>query len=552
MFTTVLPVWGVALLLIVSCWSLGTWLLPERPPLVTLLAGWCGFLLLCAVPWVLGLSTHVVRPLFWMFFLAGLVLAVRQRTWANLVAAAVCATAMVALLGVPFLRFPGLLAYGAHGLDLWGYVITSDWLQGHSIRDLPVIGVSPMRFNWTWHVLATRERPLIYESLACLASSTGLTVTQAYFALPVTLLASLAAGLARTPGLFRLPHPSLAVPLAIVVAFHPLVVLPWVAGFFGGAVTALLCALALAGAVSAGTGRDRAEALALGVLMLVCCAGLYSLKFLYIALALGGVPAVLGLAAMAWRRDFRPLTSARPGRALLGIVAAAVLLAAALLVLGRDQKVDTGEPQTPLVAAGHVLGIFGGTSPYGWLGYALQTPFDRDPLQNPVGAIALVAGTALLFLVALTRWRRERDGRVPLAAALCAGALVWTAADEMIMEKTLSVFGFALIILLAAVSADLRHRWLGLLAAVLCCLPALRSAAEMQEIIYGPYITCTEANVADIRDGQDWRVLGYLHFREDRDGLDWSTHPRTFHSLTHFLPEEVRKRLIEQHHIRQP
>jgi hypothetical protein len=63
---------------------------------------------------------------------------------------------------------------------------------------------------------------------------------------------------------------------------------------------------------------------------------------------------------------------------------------------------------------------------------------------------------------------------------------------------------------------------------------------------------CTEENLADIQDGQDWRVLGYLHFREDRDGFDWPKNPRTYFAVTQFLPMPLRVRLAEKYHLAKP
>ncbi len=552
MFSTVLPVAAVALLLSMTCWSVGSALVSSESPLVGMLCGWCCFLLLCAIPWVAGLSAAAVRPGLWLFFAAGIVATVRGRRWREFLCAAVCTAAMTALLCAPFLRFPGLLAYGAHGLDMWGYVSTADWLQDHSIRTLPEIGFSPMRFNWTWHVLLTRERPLIYESLACLGSGTALIPTQAYLAYPVALLSSLAMALSREPRVFQLKHWSLALLPAIVLCFHPLIILPWIAGFFGGSITALFTALAFAGAVAAREGRERTEALALAALMLGFCAGLYSLKFLYVALLVGGVPLLAPGVALLLRHDFGPLRTARPGWLAVTTLAVFAALTVALVMLGRDQKVDTGLEQLPTTAAGHFLGIFGGSSPYYWLGYAPGGPFDRSAWHNPVGLAALLVMTTLFILVTRARWRADRDIRLPLLAILCAGLVAQTAGDELIMAKALAVFGFTLLIVLAAISTELRHRALGLTALVICCLPVLRTVREMKQFVYDPYITCTEENVADVRDGQDWRIMSYLHFQEERAGIDWARYPRSYYSLTQFLPIALKQQLAQKYHMPPP
>ena len=549
MSSTVLPVCGVALLLGISCWSIGGVIVSSPAPLVRLLGGWCVFLGVCMVPWITGLSAHAARPLLWAFFAAGIILAGRQRRWADLAAALACTTIIGALLLSPFFHLSGLLTYGVHGTDMWGYVITAEWLQDHSLRQFPEIGVSAMRFNWTWHVLAIRERPLVYESLACLGAATGLGPAQAYLAYPITLLATLAMGLAREPGIFRLKFWPLVVAPAVVLVFHPLVILPWVAGFFAGSIVGLFTAHAFASAARSGTETERREALVLAVLMLVFCAGLYSLKFLWVALALGGVPALATTAAALWRRDLSGLARLRSDRWLMGALAAIIVLVAALLLLGRDQEANTGKPQLPVAAAGHALGEFGGASPYVWLGYDPGSASDRNPLRNPIGLAALVITTTLFVLVCWARWRAGRDFRIPLLLALLAGLVLKTAGDELLMAKTLTVVGLAGLVMLAVVSVELRHTWLGILAAVICCLPAVRSAAEMQDVIYRPYIWCTEDNLPDIKDGQDWRILGYLFYREDRDGYAWAKNPRIFYSITQFLPPPMRQRLAEKYHV---
>jgi len=559
MFTTVLPVWGAALLLSVCCWSIGRWLVASKSPLVAMLCGWCVFLLLCTVPWIVGFSANWARPLFWLFFAGGLYLAFKQRRWADLGCAAVCTAVMTWLLCYPFIRFPGLLAYGAHGVDMWGYVITAEWLQHHSIRTLPEVGVDPMRFNWTWHVLSIQERPLNYESLACLSSATGLEIAKAYLLYPVVLLASLAMALAREPRMFGFKYWILAVVPALAVVFHPLFVQPWIAGYFGGSIVAGFTALALAGAVAAEEGT-RAESVGLAVLMLVLCAALYTMKYLYVGLVVGAVPLLLALVgvtlrfetrpfALTFRVEHRPVHYPRPGHLMTGLLLTIWAEAIAVVRLGQDLPANTGITQLPVTALGHFLGMFGGSSPYVWLGYDFSRDFDRQFFSNPVGADALVVMLSLFVLISWQRWRASRDVLVPLFVVLCVALVGQAYADELIMAKTLAIFGFTLLVMLAAASSNLRSWWLGLVAAVICCLPCIRSAAQMQEIIFGPYIVCTEDNVAQKMDGQDWRFLAYLHFREDTLGVDWKKYPETYSAVTHFLPDAVKERIAKKYHI---
>jgi hypothetical protein len=71
----------------------------------------------------------------------------------------------------------------------------------------------------------------------------------------------------------------------------------------------------------------------------------------------------------------------------------------------------------------------------------------------------------------------------------------------------------------------------------------------MREVIYGPYIVCTEDNVAQKMDGQDWRFLAFLHYREDLEKVDWTKYPETYSAVTHFLPDKDRERLNKKYRI---
>ena len=97
MFNLVLSVWGVALLLSLSCWSVGAALVRSQSPVVGMLCGWCLFLLLCSLPWMIGVPTHTLRPLFWVFFAAGLVLTFKNRRWPELACAGLCTAAISAM-----------------------------------------------------------------------------------------------------------------------------------------------------------------------------------------------------------------------------------------------------------------------------------------------------------------------------------------------------------------------------------------------------------------------------------------------------------------------
>lgn len=559
MYTTVLPVWGAALLLSLGCWGVGSLLVSSRKALVHLLAGWCVFLFLCAVAWVAGFSAHAMRPLFWIFFGLGLGAIGRGRRWPDVLLAAFCTGVLTFLLCAPSLFYPGLLAYGANGTDMWGYVCTAEWLQNHSIRDLPDVGHEAMRFNWVWQVLGTRERPMIYESLACLGSATGLSAIQAYDLYPVVLMASIAIGCSREPGVFGLKRWYFAVIPALFMVYHPALILHWIAGFFGGMIVGLFTALAFAAVVVAEEGPPRTEALIFGALMMVYCAGLYTGQLLILGLVVAGVPAAWSGMQIFRRAGWRGVVAGRPGWLLGVTTAVAIVLAADTLALSGDEfGKSPGGAEISRRVVGQFLGIFGGSNPYSWLEYMPLYWKDVDPLHNLGGSAAFVVMTVLFVLVAWRRWRTARDIRVPLLIGLCLGCLWQLGRDQHIMAKGMPVFGFAIIVMLAAVSGELRHWALGLLAAIICAMPFFRSAPSLWEMEHGPYITCTVENLRNLDDADYWRMVAYLYFCEDQDRgkavIDWSTekHQRTFFALTCYLPEPVRQQLSSKYHVPYP
>jgi hypothetical protein len=550
--STVFPVWGATFLVCLGCWGVGSRLVTSKVPLVAMLCGWCVFLILCSGAWVAGLSANALRPFFWLFYAAGIASIIRDRRWvdAGLVLAMTGAVTFALCRGL--YRDAEIYAFGAHGTDMWGYVGVAEWLYQHSTRELPDIGNTPMRFNWTWYVLHTRERPLIYELIACLGASTGINAAKAYIALPIALMATLAMAVARAAGTFGFKYRILAAVPAVVMVFHPLIILPWIAGFAAGSIVGLAVALAFAALVAAeDEGPARTEAVALAMLMMVFCGGLYSPQFMLVGVAIAGALAAVG-GILAWRRDgWRACLKWRPN-----VLTAAALLAGAWLMLATrllsgDEFIRSSgfvwrEPQV----WGQFLGIFGYSSPYSWLFYRPLLPSDLNPRMNPVGLGAAVVMVALFAVAAWHLWRARRDLRVPLVVAVCVAALLRVGGDERaVMAKAMPIFGFTLVILIAAISTKLRPRWLGLAAVVLCSMPAVRSFDELREMISTPYITCTDDNMRKLEDGEIWRTMACLFYLEDKEGFDWSAKPKTFFALTCYLPEPVQAKLAQKYHV---
>jgi hypothetical protein len=549
---TVLLFGGAAFGVSVACWGVGALLVSSKQPLVAMLAGWCVFLLLCTVPWFAGIPAVWVRPLFWIFFIVGIVAMVRRQRWADLIAALVCVVVVSLLLGWPYLIYDKVLGYGAHGTDMWGYINGAEWLQHHSIRNLPEPGVTPMRFNWIWYVFTTRERPLVYESLACLGVATGLSPLMAYVAYPVALMASLAMAMGRTPGVFGVKYWPLALLPGVLMVFHPLIVLHWIAGFASGSIVGLFVALAFAAIVVAESAAET-EALVLGLMMLVFCGGLYSPQFMLVGVVIAGAPIVVRCGFNVWSDGWRQFLRQRPGRLTTGVLLAAAVVAAGTVAFSGDQFMGRGAFRWSEETLAQLLGIFGGTSPYAWLYYRAMEPWDQHPFRNPVGIAALAVMVVLFGAVAWRRWQSNRDVRVPVLLGICLAGLLHVGGDERAtMAKAMPIFGVTLLILMAAISCELRPRWLAVMAMIVACMPSVRSRGELQEMLQHPYILCTEDNLNLSKDGENWMILAVLYFQEDSRGFDWTKNPRMFKSMTVFLSEPARQSLSQKHHVPMP
>jgi hypothetical protein len=460
---------------------------------------------------------------------------------------------LAALLGLPFLLHDHMLAYGAHGTDMWGYVGAAEWLQTHSIRELPVPGEAPMRFNWTWYVLTVRDRPLIYELLACFGAATGVSPLDAYMALPVALMASLAVGLARGGVDARVKPAVWWLGPAVVMAYHPLAVLHWVAGFASGTMVGLLVALALAALIVAEEGVAEAETVALAAFLFVACGGLYSPQFMLVGGALAAVLFGAKAAREIWRRGGRAWLKERPSRLMAGTLVAGLLLALGTVAQSGDEVMGGGSWRWSAEVLAQGLGAFGGTSPYAWLFFKEMEPWDQNPWANPVGLAALAVTLILLGVTSWRRWRATGDVRVPVVVGLCVAGLLRVGGDERAtMAKAMPIFGLAVPILVAAVARELRPRWLVVVATSVAVMPAVRSAAELREHTENPYILCTADNLRLSGDGQNWMIMARLYFEEDTRGFKWAEHPKMFRSMTVFLPAAVQRELEKKHGLPPP
>ena len=142
---------------------------------------------------------------------------------------------------------------------------------------------------------------------------------------------------------------------------------------------------------------------------------------------------------------------------------------------------------------------------------------------------------------------------MPVVIGLCVAGLLRVGADERAtMAKAMPIFGLTVPIIVAALAGELRPRWLAVVAAVVACMPAVRSAAELREHTENPYILCTADNLHLSGDGQNWMIMARLYFEEDTRGFKWADNPKMFRSMTVFLPEPVQRALERKHGLPPP
>jgi hypothetical protein len=395
-------------------------------------------------------------------------------------AALVCSGLVSLVFVTPYLLMPHLEAYGSFGTDMWGYVSTSEWVRHHSIHELPTPG-SPMRYNWVWCVLSIQERPLTYTALACYGSAAGITPIQAYVAFPAALMASLSMSLCLTPCVFGLSRFVYAIPFALLVSVHPLVLVHWIFQFFSGAIVSGCVCLSFAALLSTQKGRARMEALSLCLLILVFCSALYSREFLLVALFSAGLPGVVDLYGI-WRTSGLRLRGSTPISWLVWSAGAmAVLTAAGTLVF--TQPTAYGGPSGHV--AGQILTIFGGASPP-WFGYGGITPSEYVPEFDLSGWLMAVLTLGFLGHLALIRWRQSRDISIPVALLTAAGCIYVVSNSLVSLSRVLPIFGPAMLFGLAVLSCEIRSRRAAFAVALLCSLPLLRSSSVVINFLHKP------------------------------------------------------------------
>ena len=548
MVEMLLPVWGTISIMVMACWGVGTALAVSDSPSIRMLGGWCTFLLIGTLAWLVGFSGDSARPLCWVFACSGLWICFRRRQWKAVLGAVVIGGMVSTLFAMPFLLSDHLAAYGGEGVDMWGYVNCAEWVRQHPLTVFPTPGV-PMRYNWVWLVLDIRERPLIYTTLASFGSAAGITPLQSYFALPAAFTASLSLALGLTPRVFGLRRVFVAIPLALVVSFHPSVFLHWYIGSYSGAIVAGCVSLSFAALLVSEQGRARVEALSLVLLMLVFCSALYAWQFLLVAAFTAGIPLVV-----EWCRRGRAVAGSGRGWGLLSPLTWGAGVASGLTAAGTLLRSETdaswGE-RTQYIPA-QILTIFGGASHLTWFGHHGLDVWHYVPGPNVLGWAMATLTVSVCVYLAVVRWQKSQDLSLPVALSAAAGCVYVATASNFALMRVLPIFGPALLFGLAVLSSEAPKKWLAVGLALLCALPLLRSSGEILGHLRHPDYSLFKTEEGDPARFGRWHLLGYLYLHEESLGFDWKTHPSEFHDITECFSEEQRTRIATQRGVLTP
>jgi hypothetical protein len=537
-----LPVWVTISVMVLACWGVGTALVVSDSPSIRMLGGWCVFLFIGTLAWLIGFSGDSARPLCWVFACAGVWVCFRRKQWKAMIGAVVIGGTVSALFAMPFLLSENLAAYGGEGVDMWGYVNASEWVRHHPLTVFPTPG-APMRYNWVWLVLNIRERPLIYTALASFGSAAGITPLQAYFAFPAAFTTSLSLALGLTPGVFGLRRVFVAIPIAIVVSFHPSVFLHWLIGSYSGAIVSGCVCLSFATLLVSEQGRARAEALSLVLLMLVFCSALYAHQFLLVAAFTAGIPIFVALCRRGWVVGWRWRDWARLSWLTWGAGVASGLTAAGTL-LRSEMDASWGERTHQIPA--QILTIFGGASHLTWFGHHGLDVWHYVPEPNfPGWAMATLTFGACIYL-AVVRWKKSQDISLPVALSAAAGCVYIATASNFALMRVLPIFGPAILFGLAVLSSEAPKKWISVGLALLCALPLIRSSGEILGQLRNPDYSLFANEEGDPARFGRWHLLGYLYLYEETLGFDWKTHPSDFHDITECFSEEQRTRIAIQ------
>ncbi|MDB6165063.1 MAG: hypothetical protein JWQ83_203 [Lacunisphaera sp.] len=549
-----LTVFTAALLLSTACVGIGALLAKTATPAAMMVRRWALFFFLCALVWFARFSASSFAPAIWLFVVVGVGGAISRIPWTRLLLFAAGTALIAAVFAIPFFRYPGLVAYAHAGTDQWGYIGVSNWLVTHSVDDLPVLG-EKMSLNWVWHILATKERPLIFISLATIAGAGGFTTVLAYYVLPVALMSGVFGCLCLTPGSFGFRNPLVNAGLALCVAMQPLVLWHFQLQFLGGTISALVIMMIV---ISLLHTSDEPVAdwrfPAYACWLCILGAGLYSIKVaippLALTLALTGYR-FWQKARRAGQWELPENLRSQRSECLVVLGVAAVTL----LLIARLSPETLGSPYNGGMA-GHrwaqIASVFGGGDLLPWyfvdgsLGW--MDPVTHHPAGSNWAIVILGAAIVWMGVLASRAWRFRRDAGLALTFVIFAGVLYVAApprGTHWSVSRSLPIFGASLVVAMAAAARGEKSRWIQVATVGLCLLPLLRGAPRLCTFFLEPNNRFADGQWDQLPAGNAWDALAYVNYYDDSRRLDWSGAPDMFRAMTYFLPDELRPHLVD-------
>jgi hypothetical protein len=547
LIVVIAPVWALSL------FGVGRMFRRNDAASAAVLRGWLVFMMVCAVAWLVGLSASALAPAVWAMLGFGLVVAVRSLSRMAFAGALAGGMVVAMAFALPFALQRDLLAYAHWGTDQWGYAAVSKWLVLHSVNELPLLETKP-GLSWVWHVLVTGERPLIYLELASLAGALGVPTVVVYFILPAA--ATIAVFLAlvldeRALGEMGLGGRWL---VGLAVALQPIGWLHFQHQFLAGAVVgamALILVIALVGAQRSQPGDPVFFATA--ALFVALLAGLYTARVSLALLAMLGAVFVVSALQRSQRERLRREMTARSWAVsgALVMAAVAIFLWTQTVSPERIELFQGAETSRIWRQCGALFGLTDITPWYqraGAQGALGIDPREYAPPGSALGVGLLGLAGGLLVVQGVRGWRESRDATLLLVLATVGLALALAVpppGDNVVLSRTLPIFG-ALAIPLVALTAALRQaRWSRWLALGLAVIPLARAVPGMVALLRQPANTLVAGQWDNPPNNDSWGAAAYVYFYQDTRMIDWTKAPEAFREMTHFLPPSLRPKLPE-------
>jgi hypothetical protein len=543
-----------SLLLNTACIGVGSLLGKLTVPAAVIIRGWTVFLLLCTLVWFGGFAAMYLAPFVWVFLAIGVARAVRKLPVSSLIKISLGTGLISLLFSLPFLKYPDLLAYAHSGTDQWGYAGVSKWLVNHSVNELPQLG-EKMGLNWVWHVLSDKERPLVFTVLAVIAGSLGCSTIIAYYILPVALFSAVFICFALEERPLGIGQPAVAFILSLAVALQPLLLLHFQYQFLGGTIAALVLILVVVGLFHT-QAHDAQDILFPTYAILLCTliGGLYTLTV-----------AIPGIAMIVITFGYARLRFARQSGRWLAVTEysqamwAACLLGLTILCFLEINHLSPGflslSSPIPPGKTGHIwaqfASVFGEDSITPWMcvdGTPGVDPAAYLPPGSTIGIILVLTTLAWLVFQSWRAWFRNRQITGPVVFGLCVAALYLASpprGSHWAISRSLPIFGGVLLVMVPAIAVGEKNRWVRLATIAICLSPVIRGAPKLAPYFLHPEHRFTEQRWASQPLSNDvWDCLACTYFYDDSRIIDWSAAPGTFDAFTHYLPDEVRPRLV--------